>query len=259
VLGASQTDVERIHKLLTGTLGYKEADIRILIDGKATRAAVLDGVIASATGSRGLLAATGIWQARSPLNRAELRTRQSPDHDRNMVQAFELRASPPSLDGRTINLTGRDRLTVRSNGHDGLARVAQEMSQKKRPASPSSHRQGRRHGVALPSIRMRISAPVAQRAGQELVYPFDIGLRCAEHSGSELLVLVVVDATSKARRQAQRGGADQARAAAAIKRIGLLSALVKMLPMPIVHRLPGKGVLERLRQDDGGIGAGQGS
>ena len=44
VLGASQADVQRIHKLLTGSLGYKEEDIRILVDDKATRAAVLDGV-----------------------------------------------------------------------------------------------------------------------------------------------------------------------------------------------------------------------
>ena len=44
VLGASQSDVDRIHKLLTGPLGYKDGDIRILIDDKASRAAILDGV-----------------------------------------------------------------------------------------------------------------------------------------------------------------------------------------------------------------------
>ena len=44
VLGASQSDVNRMHKLLVGALGYKDSDIRILIDDKASRAAILDGL-----------------------------------------------------------------------------------------------------------------------------------------------------------------------------------------------------------------------
>ena len=40
--GASKSDSERIHKLLTGAMGYREDDIKILRDADATRAAILE-------------------------------------------------------------------------------------------------------------------------------------------------------------------------------------------------------------------------
>jgi hypothetical protein len=42
--GASKADSERIHKLLTGSLGYREEDIKILRDSEATRAAILENL-----------------------------------------------------------------------------------------------------------------------------------------------------------------------------------------------------------------------
>ena len=118
VLGASQTDVERIHKLLTGTLGYKEADIRILIDGKATRAAVLDGVNGwlgeSKPGERvffyfagqghfakGADAKQGARKAIVPFDAAVNGTASPPQID-NMVLDDELGAAFAKLEGRTI-------------------------------------------------------------------------------------------------------------------------------------------------------------
>jgi len=42
--GASKADSERIHKLLTGSMGYREEDIKILRDSEATRAAILENL-----------------------------------------------------------------------------------------------------------------------------------------------------------------------------------------------------------------------
>ena len=42
--GASRSDSERIHKLLTGAMGYREDDIMILRDADATRAAILENL-----------------------------------------------------------------------------------------------------------------------------------------------------------------------------------------------------------------------
>ncbi len=43
-LGAAARDVERVGDLLTGTLGYDPSAIRVLVDGAATRAAILDNL-----------------------------------------------------------------------------------------------------------------------------------------------------------------------------------------------------------------------
>src|SRR5882757_5859438 len=42
--GASAADAARVQKLLTGSLGYKDADIKVLRDSAATRVAVLDNL-----------------------------------------------------------------------------------------------------------------------------------------------------------------------------------------------------------------------
>ena len=42
--GASKADSERIHKLLAGSMGYREEDIKILRDSDATRAAILENL-----------------------------------------------------------------------------------------------------------------------------------------------------------------------------------------------------------------------
>ena len=42
--GASRADSERIHKLLIGTLGYREEDIKVLRDAEATRQNILEGL-----------------------------------------------------------------------------------------------------------------------------------------------------------------------------------------------------------------------
>jgi hypothetical protein len=48
---ASRADSERIHKLLTGTLGYREDDIKILRDAEATRQNILEGLTSWLSGT----------------------------------------------------------------------------------------------------------------------------------------------------------------------------------------------------------------